>query len=201
MKRFEAVANTNEFPNIHEIREGEDIRFEYKEDESVLGRISLTLRGPKSYDVGGLFVDPAARGRGVGSSILQKVKNFLDVEKAKGTLVNMVQGDAASIYTNNGWTKTEYKSHGAYGGYQYVYDAREQDIDVFPRIGYCYSGVLVAGDERKDLNVIFRGPEKDKYVVFDGKDEYLAARSSTHTEEPVFEFATSDLIESSESGK
>jgi GNAT superfamily N-acetyltransferase len=200
MRAFESGNTEIEagFSNINEIYDGETIRFEYKDGESVVGTISLTPNGPKSYDVSGFFVDPSERGKGIGSMILQIVMHFLNNEKAKGTLINMVHGDSGVIYTNNGWIKTEYKSQGAYGGYEYVYDARERGIDPFPRLGYCYKGFRVVGSEKHDVNIIFRGSEKGKLFVFDGENEYEAVRCSKDNEEPMFEFRENDIVEHSE---
>jgi hypothetical protein len=144
------------------------------------------------------FVDSSERGRGIGRSILQMVNGFLDREKSKGTLINMARGDSEAIYANNGWVKTEFKSQGAYGGYEYVYDTREGEVDTFPRLGYCYKGFRVMGDERQGMNVIFRGSEKGKLFVFDGKNEYEAVRCSKDDEEPIFEFSENNTVEPSE---
>lgn len=57
MRAFESGNTEIEagFSNINEIYDGETIRFEYKDGESVVGTISLTPNGPKSYDVSGFF--------------------------------------------------------------------------------------------------------------------------------------------------
>lgn len=198
MKAIEFGPAIVETPSINEIREGNTVRFECRNGETLVGAISLTQNGFRSYDVSGLFVDPSERGRGIGRSILQMVNGFLDREKSKGTLINMAHGDSEAIYANNGWVKTEFKSQGAYGGYEYVYDAREGEVDTVPRLGYCYRGFRVVGSERQNVNVIFRGSEKGKFFVFDGKNEYEAIRCSEDNEEPMFEFMEGNVVVPSE---
>jgi len=87
----------------------------------IVGSVTLTRIKEDFYDVGGLYVDPSERGRGISSDLIKMVNIFLDSSRSKGRLINTIRGDAASVYENNGWRKGEYKSDGVYGGYEYTY--------------------------------------------------------------------------------
>jgi GNAT superfamily N-acetyltransferase len=108
------------------IRNGDTARFFCKLGIKEVGFISATLVGENTYNIGGLFVDPSKRGQSIASGLVKIVNAFLNKNRSLGKLVNMIQGDAASVYENNGWTKGEFKSHGAYGAYEYTYDGRKK---------------------------------------------------------------------------
>ena len=106
-----------------EVKEGNSIRFTCILDEQEVGSISLTPISDGIYTIGGLFVDPKNRGKGISSQLVKTVNEFLDKNHAVGKLVNTIKGDSAIVYENNKWVKGEFKSQGAYGGYEYIYDA------------------------------------------------------------------------------
>ncbi len=182
------------FSIIPEIQEGNSVRFVCKSDEETAGSICVTLIGDKLYNVSGLFVDPSKRGDGIGSSLVKSVNEFLEREKAKGVLVNMVQGDAGDIYERNGWKKGEYKADKAYGGYEFSYDARLKNSGIFPKLDYCYSGFLIKAGERIRQNVIYKGTESGRLFISDGTKEYIAKRCDNGDGEPEFEFSESDIV-------
>lgn len=123
----------NKFPNIHneqipsfsEVLEGNTFRFVCTLGTKEIGSISATLIEENTYTVGGLFIDPSKRGQGISSELLKRLNTFLEKNNSLGRLVNTIKGDAAGVYENNGWQRGEYKSQGAYGGYEYTYDARK----------------------------------------------------------------------------
>lgn len=113
--------------NINPIKEefiGQDIRFSFIKAGKEIGSITANKISEQEYEIGGLFVDPAIRGEGIGTNLVKAVNGFLKRNNAKGILVNTIKGEASIIYERNGWLKSEFKSQGAYGGYEYVFDAR-----------------------------------------------------------------------------
>ena len=125
-ERFNDVetVSVKDKPRFSETVSGETTRFACSIDDKEVGSISATLVGENTYNVGGLFVDPAERGQGISSQLVKLVNSFLKENKALGQLVNTVKGEVAVVYERNGWTRGDYKSHGAYGAYEYHYDGR-----------------------------------------------------------------------------
>lgn len=114
-----------EKPTFDEINEGKTIRFVCRFGNKEAGAISATLVDEDIYDIGGLFVDPSKRGQGIGSELVRLVNSFLERNNSLGKLANTIQGEAAQVYENNGWAKGAFKSQGAYGAYEYIYDHRK----------------------------------------------------------------------------
>lgn len=133
---------------IQEIQEDNLTRFIYEENGERVGSVCATLIENKKYDISGLFVDPTKRGQGIASSLIKNVNAFLQRENAVGILINMASGDAANVYESNGWRKGEYKSDGEHGGCEFTYDAREKNIDLYPKLGYCYKGFIFNNDKK-----------------------------------------------------
>lgn len=159
---------------IYEIQENNLTRFIYEKDGEKVGSVCATLIGNKKYDISGLFVDPTKRGQGIASGLIKTINTFLQDKKSMGVLVNMALGDASNVYENNGWKKGEYKSDGQHGGYEFTFDAREKSIDAYPKLGYCYKGIIFNKDGKIEKNVIYKGIENSKMIVFDGENEYTA---------------------------
>ena len=112
-------------PSFTEIQNEDATKFVCILGEEEVGHISITATENNTYKIGGLFVAPAKRGSGISSRLVKFVNDFLERNKALGVLVNTIQGDAAKVYENNGWVKKDFKSQGAYGAYEYIYDARK----------------------------------------------------------------------------
>ncbi len=119
--KFQNTQN-EQIPSFSETIEGNTFRFICTLGTKEIGSISATLIEKNIYTVGGLFVDPSKRGQGISSELLKRLNTFLEKNNSLGKLVNTIKGDAASVYENNGWQKGEYRSQGAYGGYEYTYD-------------------------------------------------------------------------------
>lgn len=115
-----------EAPSFQEIQEGNSIRIVCKLGEKEIGAVSLNLLEQNLYDVGGMFVDPSKRGKGISSGLVKLVNSFLERNHSIGKLVNTIQGEASRVYENNGWKKGDYKSQGAYGAYEYTYDGTHE---------------------------------------------------------------------------
>ncbi|MBP7006834.1 MAG: GNAT family N-acetyltransferase [Candidatus Pacebacteria bacterium] len=121
-ERSPTSSKIEETINFTEEREQGDVKFICKLGDNTVGSIVVTKIGENSYNIGALFVDSSQRNKGIGSNLVKKVNYFLQQNKAQGRLINTIHGDSSVIYENNGWTKGEYKSQGAYGGYEYTYN-------------------------------------------------------------------------------
>ena len=120
-------SNEAEYPIVHS-EEGDSIHFSLESGSETLGKITATKTADGVYDVGGLFVNPANRGTGLGSALVLRLNAFLDASGSKARLVNTVQGEAAVIYERNGWKTGAYKSHGGYGAYEYTYTGKKEAV-------------------------------------------------------------------------
>jgi GNAT superfamily N-acetyltransferase len=120
------IKNPEKIPSFNQVKEGDITRFICYIDGQVVGSVSAKFLADNTYIINGLFVDPKNRGKGISSELIKNVNKFLDVNHALGKLINTIKGDAAAVYENNRWVKGHYKSHDAYGGYEYLYDAREK---------------------------------------------------------------------------
>lgn len=105
---------------IQEIVTGDDVRFESREGDEILGSVVATKKG-NYYEIGGLFVNPKYRGQHKASELIKSVNDFLQRNKVEGRLINTIQGESSIVYKNNGWVRGEYKSKGAYGGWEYIF--------------------------------------------------------------------------------
>lgn len=105
--------------------EGNVTKFICKIGEDQIGSISVTWIGDHMYSVGGAFVDPRMRGRGISSNLIKKVNQFLEENNSLGILFNTIIGLSASVYENNGRKRWKFESHWAYGAYQYTFDCRK----------------------------------------------------------------------------
>ncbi len=112
-----------ETPSFKEVSYGDITKFVCNLGNNEVGYISATLVSENVYNISGLFVGPSQRGKGISSNLIKLVNSFLDKNHSTGKLINTIQGDAAKLYENNGWKKQEYKSQGAYGGYEYTYNS------------------------------------------------------------------------------
>lgn len=116
---------TEQIPDFSEVKEGDTTKFICKLNGKEIGFISASLVNKDTYTVGGLFVDPQNRGKGISSSLVKLVNEFLNKNNSIGKLVNTIKGDAMVVYEKNGWVKGEFKSQDAYGAYEYTYDGRK----------------------------------------------------------------------------
>lgn len=116
-----------EYPVVQS-EEGDSVHFSLESEGETFGKITATKMSDGIYDVGGLFVNPANRGTGLGSALVRRLNAFLDASNAKARLVNTIRGDAAVVYEQNGWKKGDYKSHGAYGAYEYTYTGKKEVV-------------------------------------------------------------------------
>jgi len=64
-------------PSFSEEKEGDITKFICKLGDKEVGFISATSVDNHTYSVGGLFVDPLQRGKGLGSALVKCVNNFL----------------------------------------------------------------------------------------------------------------------------
>ena len=121
----QAKETNEDTPSFDEIKDGDTVRFTCRSGNKEIGAISATLMDKNIYNIGGLFVDSSKRGQGIGSSLVKLVNAFLERNNSLGKLANTIQGDAAQVYENNNWVKGNFKSQGAYGAYEYIYDCRK----------------------------------------------------------------------------
>jgi GNAT superfamily N-acetyltransferase len=113
-------------PSFSEVKVGDTTRFICVLGTKEAGSITVKLIGQNIYEIAGLFVEPSQRGKGISSGLVKRVNTFLKENNSLGKLVNMIKGEAAQLYENNGWIKGDFKSHGAYGAYEYIYDGRKK---------------------------------------------------------------------------
>lgn len=181
-------------PVIQEITEDNSTKIICRLNGETAGSVSANLIGPKKYMVTALFVDPSKRNQGIGSLLIKNVNEFLERKKSEGILVNMAK-DAGNIYRNNGWKEGLYKTHGAYGGYEFTYDATEIHVQEYPAIGHAYTGFSIGENNIKTKRtVIYKGAEGVKSIILVGNKEYLAKLSNNEDEEATFEFNENDII-------
>ncbi|MES2023761.1 MAG: GNAT family N-acetyltransferase [Patescibacteria group bacterium] len=113
-------------PSFSEIKDGNTTKFICSFGSKEVGVVSATLVDKNTYEIGGFFVEPSQRGSGIGSSLVKLVNAFLKKNNSLGKLINTIKGDTAGIYESNNWVQGSFKSHGAYGAYEYIYDGREK---------------------------------------------------------------------------